>query len=77
MSREERFRKAYKFQMEKYRYDIDLSVYRTSDELADDVESSNLGQVSEMNELYKTVRYGNRQVDRETLSKMRDIINKL
>ncbi len=73
---EEKLRKKYKTYIEKYKYDIRLSNTRTCRDIAEDIQGQELGDVSELTDLYAKVRYGTVKVDRSVLKKVNGLMRK-
>lgn len=71
---EERFRKCYKNEIQRYGREIRLNEYMTCDDIQDRISSQGLGDVEEINILYKSVRYGNIDADKHSIKKLKSLI---
>ena len=76
MSRDWRARKYYKDYIERYRYDITLKQTETSREIQDELQRKDLADVTELTACYEEIRYGNSDVDRAMLQKIRRLAGK-
>lgn len=76
MSRDQRARKYYKDYIERYRYDITLKQTDTSREIQDELQREDLADVTELTACYEEIRYGNMEVDRSIVQKMRRLAGK-
>ena len=70
LSDEDKLRKKYKEYIEQFRYDIRLTNTRTSRDIAKEIKSCELGEVTEITDIYSRVRYGNVEADRKLLKKV-------
>ena len=76
LSDEEKFRNKYKKHIETYKYDIKLSNNRTCRDIADEISQCELGDVSDITEMYAQVRYGKVPVDKPMLRKINSLVRK-
>ena len=76
MSRDWRARKYYKDYIERYRYDITLKQTETSREIQNELQRKDLADVTELTACYEEIRYGNSDVDRAMLQKIRRLAGK-
>lgn len=76
LSNEEKLRKKYKVYIEGYKYDIRLSNSRTCRDIADEIKTCDLGDVSEVTDIYAKIRYGNAVADRHTLKRINALTRK-
>lgn len=76
LTEEEKLRKKYKTYIEKYKYDIRLSNTKTCRDIAEDIQDQELGDVSELTDLYAKVRYGTVKVDRSVLKKVNGLVKR-
>lgn len=73
LSDEDRLRKKYKEYMEKFKYDIRLSNTRTCRDIAREINSCDLGEVTEITDIYAKTRYGNIEVDKKLLKRFNNL----
>ena len=71
LSRRQRARRYYKDCIERYRYDITLEQSKTGREIEAELHEQSLADVSELTRCYEDIRYGDAEVDRTMLQKMR------
>ncbi len=70
LSDEDKLRKKYKEYIEQFKHDIRLTNTRTSRDIAEEINNCDLGEVTEITEIYSQIRYGNRETDRKLLKKV-------
>ncbi len=70
LSDEDKLRKKYKEYIEQFKHDIRLTNTRTSRDIAKEIKSCELGDVTEITDIYSQVRYGNLEADRKLLKKV-------
>lgn len=73
LSDEDKLRKKYKEYMEKFKYDIRLSNTRTCRDIAQEINSCDLGEVTEITDIYAKTRYGNIEVDKKLLKRFNNL----
>ena len=71
LSRRQRARRCYKDCIERYRYDIALDQSKTGREIEKELSEQSLADVTELTRCYEDIRYGETEVDRAMLQKMR------
>ena len=71
LSRRQRARRCYKDCIERYRYDIALEQSKTGREIETELNEQSLADVTELTRCYEDIRYGDAEVDRALLQKMR------
>lgn len=71
LSRRQRARRCYKDCIERYRYDIALEQSKTGREIETELQEQSLADVTELTRCYEDIRYGDAEVDRAMLQKMR------
>ena len=71
LSRRQRARRCYKDCIERYRYDIALEQSKTGREIETELNEQSLADVTELTRCYEDIRYGDAEVDRALLPKMR------
>lgn len=71
LSRRQRARRCYKDCIERYRYDIALEQSKTGREIEAELSEQSLADVTELTRCYEDIRYGDAEVDRAMLQKMR------
>lgn len=71
LSRRQRARRCYKDCIERYRYDITLDQSKTGREIEKELSEQSLADVTELTRCYENIRYGETEVDRAMLQKMR------
>lgn len=71
LSRRQRARRCYKDCIERYRYDIALDQSKTGREIEKELSEQSLADVTELTRCYEDIRYGEAEVDRAMLQKMR------
>ena len=71
LSRRQRARRCYKDCIERYRYDIALDQSKTGREIEKELSEQSLADVTELTRCYEDIRYGETEVDRTMLQKMR------
>ncbi len=72
-SYEERFRKKYKNSVERYKHFVKLTKEKTCRDIEMDFEKEELGNISDMTNLYASIRYGQTKVDKGLLRESKDI----
>ncbi len=76
LTSEEKLRKKYKAYVERFKYDIRLSNNRTCRDIADEIKDCDLGEPTEITQLYAEVRYGNATVDKAMLKRINTLARK-
>ena len=71
LSRRQRARRCYKDCIERYRYDIALDQSKTGREIEKELSEQSLADVTELTRCYEDIRYGEVEVNRAMLQKMR------
>ena len=71
LSRRQRARRCYKDCIERYCYDIALEQSKTGREIETELNEQSLADVTELTRCYEDIRYGDAEVDRALLQKMR------
>lgn len=75
LSGEEKIRKMYRSYILRYRYDITLHAGKTTEMIETELSDRQIADVSELTDIYREVRYGGADADRQMIKKMKRLTN--